>query len=171
MAPTTIYHLEMIDREAFSPQPAPVGFEVTAVDPPDPDFNRRFYREVGEAWQWTDRREWSDDQWHDYVYRDALKTWVGRQAGEPAGYFELESQADGDVEIVYFGLLPAFIGRGLGGPLLSAAVESAWNLPDTRRVWVHTCTDDHPHALENYRRRGFEVFKIEEGRSGPEPTD
>jgi GNAT superfamily N-acetyltransferase len=82
------------------------------------------------------------------------------------GYFELESQAGGNVEISYFGLLPESIGKGLGGALLSAAVEGAWKLPDTRRVWVHTCTHDHEHALANYLKRGFRIFKTEEESGG-----
>jgi hypothetical protein len=30
-----------------------------------------------------------------------------------------------------------------------------------RRVWVHTCSLDHPGALANYLARGFRVFKEE----------
>ena len=104
---------------------------------------------------------WPEEKWHRYVHRDSLGTWVGRWDGQLAGYFELESQDEGNLEIAYFGLLPEFIGRGLGGPLLSAAVERAWDVPETQRVWVHTCTEDHKHALDNYRKRGFEIFKTE----------
>ena len=59
------------------------------------------------------------------------------------------------------GLLPPFIGCGLGGPLLSAAVYNAWATPGARHIGVHTCTQDHEHALDNYKRRGFQVFKIQ----------
>ena len=38
-----------------------------------------------------------------------------------------------------------------------AAVERAWELA-TDRVWVHTCTLDHPSALPNYRARGFRIY-------------
>jgi GNAT superfamily N-acetyltransferase len=64
------------------------------------------------------------------------------------------------VEIAYFGLLPAFIGRGLGGALLTNAIEEAWQM-SPERVWVHTCTLDHPSALANYQARGMEVYKVE----------
>jgi GNAT superfamily N-acetyltransferase len=157
----TVYHLEMCDPEAFLPKVAPAGFEVAIVAPPEPGLNRQFYCDVGAPWKWTDRLAWSDADWHEYVHRDALRTWVGRLAGEAVGYFELETQEQGNVQICYFGLLPEFIGQGLGGALLSAAVQCAWGLPDSRRVWVHTCTDDHAHALRNYQKRGFEVFEIE----------
>ena len=157
----TIYHLEMRDRKAFSPKAGPPGFEVAAVAPPSPELNSRFYRDVGARWNWTDRLPWTENDWRHYVDQPAVTTWVGRWDGQEVGYFELESQHDGDLEIVYLGLLPAFIGQGLGGALLSAAVRCAWEPPDTQRVWVHTCSFDHRHALANYRKRGFVVFKVE----------
>ena len=156
---TTIFHLEMRDPQAFRPRAGPPGFQVAIVAPPNPELNRRFYCTVGSQWQWTDRRKWSEDDWQRYVQRDVLRTWVGQLHNQSVGYFELETQDDGNIEIVYFGLLPEFIGRGLGGALLSAAIERAWDAPDTRRVWVHTCTHDHQHALDNYRKRGFTIFK------------
>jgi GNAT superfamily N-acetyltransferase len=160
-ARTTVYHLEMCDRRDLCPKVAPLGFEVSMITPPAVELNRQMYQAVGGSWEWTDRLQWSDDGWHRYVCRDVLETWIGRLRGQTVGYFELEVQDDGDVEIAYFGLLLEFIGQGLGGPLLTAAVERAWQIPETRRLWVHTCTKDHKHALDNYRKRGFEVFKME----------
>ncbi len=156
---TTIYHLEMRDPQALRPKAGPPGFHVEIVAPPNPELNRRFYCTVGSQWQWTDRLTWAEEDWQRYVQRDALTTWIGQLLNQSVGYFELESQDDGNVEIVYFGLFPEFIGRGIGGALLSAAIERAWDSPETRRVWVHTCTHDHQHALDNYRKRGFEIFK------------
>ncbi|GAA4944008.1 hypothetical protein GCM10023238_07450 [Streptomyces heliomycini] len=91
---------------------------------------------------------------------------------------ELEAQEDGVVEIVYFGLLPAFRGRRIGGHLLSYGTARAWDLADRRpglkpttRVWLHTCSKDGEHALDNYRRRGFTLFdtKVEEEPEVPTP--
>ena len=86
--------------------------------------------------------------------------WVLTVEGEPAGYFELRRNGT-DIEIAYFGLLPAFTGRGLGAHLLTEAVEQAWAAGATR-VWLHTSTLDHPAALPNYLKRGFTIFKTEE---------
>ena len=69
--------------------------------------------------------------------------------------------SDSEVEIVQFGLAPAFIGKGFGGYFLTRMLEAAWQVQGTRRVWLHTCTLDHPHALANYKARGMEVFKEE----------
>mgnify|MGYP001605807776 FL=1 len=65
------------------------------------------------------------------------------------------------MEIAYFGLAEDFIGRGFGGYLLTRAIESAWAWEGTRRVWVHTCTLDHPSALNNYMSRGMQIYKKE----------
>ena len=126
-----------------------------------PKLNRFFYRAVGKDWCWIDRLNWSEEQWLEYVDRPELETWVGYVWGQQAGYFELEMQSGADVEIAYFGLLPKFIGKGIGGQLLTAATERAWKM-GARRVWVHTNTRDHPNALPNYESRGFRIFKEEE---------
>ena len=153
----------MRNRDSLNPKIAPTGFEVELVLPPTEELNRQMYISVGGPWQWTERLVWTEDDWHQYVQRDVLETWLGRIDGETIGYFELEFQSAGDVEIRYFGLLPEFIGQGLGGALLTAAIQRAWSKPETRRLWLHTCTKDHEHALDNYCNRGFEVFKTEQG--------
>jgi GNAT superfamily N-acetyltransferase len=73
---------------------------------------------------------------------------------------ELDRRVDGEVEIAYFGLMPDYIGRGLGPALLGWALERAWSYRP-RRVWLHTCSLDHPKALAVYRRAGFEVYDRE----------
>jgi GNAT superfamily N-acetyltransferase len=159
---TTIYHLEMCDRRTFDRKPAPAGFEAVQASPAKAEFNRHMYQAVGGPWDWTDRLVWSAADWEHYVCRDALVTFRGEFNGKTAGYFELEMQDRGNVEIVYFGLLPEYVGQGLGGPFLTMAVEQAWSLAGTHRVWVHTCTQDHPFALANYLSRGFLLFKTEQ---------
>jgi len=49
---------------------------------------------------------------------------------------------------------------GFGGYLLTHAIRSAWDSGATR-VWVHTCTLDHPSALANYVARGMKVYRTE----------
>jgi len=60
----------------------------------------------------------------------------------------------------YFGLLPDAIGQGLGKHLLSCAVRDAWALGPAR-VWLHTCTLDHPAALPNYKKAASAPYKTE----------
>lgn len=130
------------------------------VGQPMPELNRFLYTAVGGDWYWTDRLPWTYRQWHGYLNRPELETWVLSASGVPAGYFELEMQSGHNVEVAYFGVLPAFIGQGLGGHLLTAAVERAWTM-GAKRVWLHTCSLDHPNALKHYCARGFRIYKKE----------
>jgi GNAT superfamily N-acetyltransferase len=123
-------------------------------------FHRFLYREVGRHYHWRDRLTWSDEQTRAYLDDPRLALHVLYTGGAPAGYFELRQDSDAGVEIAYFGLLPEFIGRGLGKGMLAAAVRLAWDR-GASRVWLHTCTLDDPAALPNYLKRGFTPFQEE----------
>jgi ribosomal protein S18 acetylase RimI-like enzyme len=122
-------------------------------------LNRFLYCFVGSDWAWRDKLEWSEQEWQQYAENENLRTLIAFYDGSPAGYSELRS-AEGGVEIVSFGLTPKFIGRGFGGVLLTSAMEHAWQMRPGR-VWLHTCTCDHPTAIKNYQARGMVVFKVE----------
>ena len=123
-------------------------------------FWRYLYTEVGRAYYWIDRLPWKDDEIRRYLAEPEVSLWLMTVRGAPAGYFELKRDRVGGTEIAYFGLLPEFTGRGLGGYLLTVAVERAW-AARTERVWLHTNTLDHPAALPNYLKRGFKAFHSE----------
>jgi ribosomal protein S18 acetylase RimI-like enzyme len=155
-------YLEMRNRAELKP---------AALNDPDiriervfecpPSFWRYLYTEVGRAYHWVDRLPWSHEQIRTYLADPDLWLFLLTVRGAPAGYFELHHEPDRSVEIVYFGLLPEFTGRGLGGHLLTVAVNRAWDA-GASRVWLHTNTLDHPAALSNYVKRGFRVFRTEE---------
>ena len=159
----TTWSLEMISAHDLRPGRLPrVGVAVERAEVVVPAFSRFLYTAVGGDHHWTDRLAWSAPQWRAWLDRPGVETWVARVRGTPAGYLELESvgreaRAGADVEVAYFGLLPEFRGQGLGGHLLGVGVRRAWDL-GASRVWVHTCSLDGPHALDNYRARGFTVF-------------
>jgi ribosomal protein S18 acetylase RimI-like enzyme len=139
----------------------PPGY-VVRCESCDPDAYRELYEGVGTDYHWRDRRSWSDDQLRAHLGNPSIAIWVLRQGSSPRGFFELARHDDGSVEIAYFGLMPMGIGQGLGRALLTTAVEVAWNLePVPSRVWLHTCTLDHPAALANYLARGFQVTGTE----------
>jgi prephenate dehydrogenase/GNAT superfamily N-acetyltransferase len=123
-------------------------------------FYRFLYREVGRPWHWIDRLPWPDDRIRAHVAGAGLEIWLLSHDAVPAGFAELERGADGSVEIVYFGLLPDFIGRGAGRAFLDAVVARAWE-GGTSRVWLHTCSLDHPRALSHYLSGGFRVVREE----------
>ena len=159
----TTWYLEMTAPSQLAPAPAPdPQLAVRQVELPSPELSRALYTGVGSDWYWTDRLTWSRQRWHERLARPQVETWVGWVRGAPVGYAELERDRDA-VELASFGLLPAFIGRGLGTRLLDAAVRRAWAL-EPRRVWLHTCSLDGPAALPTYRARGFTVYDEHTGR-------
>ena len=121
---------------------------------------RFLYIEVGRNYHWIDRLPWTDEQIATYLKQPEVSLWLMTYNDETAGYFELKKCEDGSTEIAYFGLVPQFIGRGLGKHLLTRAAEQAC-VDGANRVWLHTCTDDDPAALPNYVKRGFKPFKSE----------
>jgi GNAT superfamily N-acetyltransferase len=124
------------------------------------DHYRRLYRGVGDRWYWHDRHAWSDETLATHLSSPGISIWECLVGDETAGFFELAKHDDGAVEIAYFGLVEAFMGRGLGKAMLTQAAEQAWSLGATR-VWLHTCTLDSSRALPNYRARGFEETRKE----------
>ena len=167
MAEVTTTYLEMKSPDQLKAKPAPEGLGVFECEIKQFQYNRFLYLLVGENWQWFDKLSWTDEQWRDFAENENLRTWVAYFRGAPAGYYELQQQEGGDVEIAYFGLAPKFIGMGFGGYLLTRAIRSAWQWEKTRRVWVHTCTLDHPGALNNYMARGMEVYRVETEKTDP----
>jgi GNAT superfamily N-acetyltransferase len=128
---------------------------------PTPALWRTCYRTVGEQFHWRDRWDWDDAQITNYLADPAIQLFVASRDDRLAGYYELRRVAEDDsVEIAYFGIVPAEFGHGLGAHLLSCAVRDAW-VQHPKRVWLHTCTLDHPNALPNYKRRGFLPYKTE----------
>ncbi len=125
-----------------------------------PTEYRTLYRAVGDRWHWHDRNAWSDEKLAAYLARPPVSVWICQVDDDRAGYFELERGDDGAVEIAYFGLVPEFVGRGLGKAMLTRAAEEAFAGGATR-VWLHTCTLDSPAALPNYTARGFEETRKE----------
>lgn len=124
----TEYSLEMLSPSELMPKELEIpGLTIREVQHPLPEYNRFFYTAIGGDWYWVDRVGWTYDQWRQWVDRPDLRTWVAYIDDTPAGYFELERQQDDVIEIAYFGLLKHFIGRGLGGLLLTECIQQAWS--------------------------------------------
>lgn len=160
MVTTTYLHLP--SRGAFRPavrdDPALLVLQAREALP---EFYHFLYGTVGRDYGWTDRLAWSDAALREHLGRPTTTLLVLYARGTPAGYVELDAAPhDGEegTEVAYFGLFPAFHGRGLGKHLLSVGVGRAFD-DGAGRVWVHTCTLDGPHALANYRARGFTPYK------------
>ena len=136
-------------------------YSVELVNPKDFQLNKFFYKNVGKNCHWVDRLVWTELEWTRYVSNEKLFTYILKNKGEIAGYFELLFNKDTkEAEIAYFGILEEYFGKKLGGYLLSEAIKISFNM-NCLRVWVHTCSLDNKNALSNYLARGMKIFKFE----------
>ncbi|MFT7684922.1 MAG: GNAT superfamily N-acetyltransferase [Candidatus Azotimanducaceae bacterium] len=164
------WYLQLLDHEKKdkadhlleSPLPQQTdSYKLEKISHHLPELNRFLYLSVGAPWCWYERLTWTYADWCKHLEDPSIQTWVAYKDGLPIGYFELCLQRElQEVEITYFGLLPFAIGKGFGKMLLEDAIAIAWKLGG-KRVWLHTCTLDHPKALSNYLARGFQIFKEE----------
>ena len=135
--------------------------KIDLVDPPDFQLNRFFYKQIGKKHRWVDRLLWTDKEWINYINNPNVKTYILKEKKELVGYFEQIINFDNlECEIAYFGILENYFNRNYGGFLLSEAIKKSF-ISGIKRVWVHTCSLDHEHALKNYLSRGMKIFKSE----------
>ena len=134
--------------------------KIILLDPPDFQLNKFFYKQIGKDFKWFDRLEWSDQKWITYVEESKVKTYVLKDKENLVGYFEIIFDFEKkQSEIAYFGILTEYFGKKYGGYLLSEAINKSFK-KSIDRVWVHTCSLDHKHALENYKSRGMKLSLI-----------
>lgn len=158
-----ITHLEMNSRPSKNiPFPSKPKIALLQSEKMPVHFYRYLYEHVGKAHHWYERRKIDDAALLDIIHNENTIIEVLYANGAPAGFFELEEKRDsGQVELVYFGLLPDFQGLGLGKWFLYTAIQRAWDCsPD--KVTVHTNTLDHPAALALYQKMGFSPCGISE---------
>ena len=124
-------------------------------------FYRYLYETVGEDWLWYERRRIDDETLCTLIHDKAVEVYVLYVNGSPGGYGELKKTSDREVNLAYFGLLPEFVGRGLGKFFLRWVIDQAWRTEPTRRVTVNTCDLDHPRALKAYQTIGFVPYRRE----------
>ncbi|MEZ5823980.1 MAG: GNAT family N-acetyltransferase [Geminicoccaceae bacterium] len=160
---SVVSHLEMFAPPGGTPlQPPCEGTEIVRALNTTLSFYRFLYGSVGGPWVWWRRHHMADAELAAAVHDQRVDIRVLWVHGVPAGYAEIDGRKGDDAELAYFGLMPEFIGRGLGAYFLDAIVRHAWSKP-IRRFWVHTCELDHPRALGGYERAGFALFDREEG--------
>ena len=155
-------YLEMTSRSGFVPAFSRASdIEIVKMEMPDLGFYKFLYQSVGEEWAWRDRLQMSNAELRRILASANTQVHIMYVSGSLAGYVELYRHHDDSVEVAYFGLRRDYMGRGLGKHLLSYGVARAWEM-DAKRVWLHTCNLDGPHALTNYQKRGFRIYKVVE---------
>ena len=123
----------------------------------DREQYRHLYNTVGRDYNWTDRNRMADEDLRQILEDKLVEVYLLQVRGETAGYGELDRRVEDNIEVAYFGLFPAFVGQGLGKFFLNWMLHKAWSYSPAR-VWLHTCTLDHPAALPMYLSAGLTVF-------------
>lgn len=154
----TVYSLEMPAHSKQVVPPPREDLTVLHVRTPSVPYYRFLYNSVGSAYHWLSRRKLTDAELAFVIHNPLNELHVLHAAGSPAGFAELDRRQRDEIELVQFGLLPEYIGQGLGKWFLQWTIDRAWSY-NPSRLWLHTCTLDHPAALPNYRKAGFIQFR------------
>ncbi|MCJ2119811.1 GNAT family N-acetyltransferase [Methylobacterium sp. J-001] len=153
--------LEMVKPPALrDAKPFPDDTVLHRLVRPDGETYRRLYRAVGADWLWFSRLTLGDEALRAILDDPRVEILALRRDGADLGLLELDFRQPDTCELAFLGLVPKALGQGLGRTLINAAIERAWSRP-IRRLWVHTCTFDHPGALGFYRRSGFTPCAVE----------
>ena len=159
-AETTITYLEMLHAPKPGASPILNGVHILRAKQTPIHFYRYLYDAVGGDYAWIDRKRLTDDELSKIIHAETTEVYVLYADGCPAGYAELDFAKPADVELVFFGLLSGFGGRGLGRYFLMETIRMVWSR-GVERFHVETCTLDHPAALPLYQKCGFAAYKQE----------
>ena len=155
---SVVTHLQMFQRPPARAERSEVSWSLRKVDGPDPGRYRSLFRRIGENWLWFSRLQMNDDELRVALSGPLCETYVFEVQGRDEGLVELDFSAGGECELSFFGLTPPLVGCGAGRWMMNRVLELAWSRP-IRRLWVHTCSLDHPTALDFYIRTGFAPFR------------
>lgn len=156
----TITFLEMTARPVLPPlHPPALKMALLRAERPTVSFYRYLYDAIGRPWLWTDRKRLRNSELRAIVQHPDVDIFVLYVQGVPAGYAEIDRRKSPEFNLAYFGLVPEFIGRGLGSYFLNWTVRYCWEQkPEPARFTVNTNTFDHPRALPLYQRMGFAPY-------------
>jgi GNAT superfamily N-acetyltransferase len=150
--------LEMFAPPERRADPPESGFLLERLTASQPDRYRALFRRIGEPYLWFSRLLLNDAQLRDILADEAIEAFALRHDSEDAGILELDFRTPNECELSFFGVVESLVGSGAGRWLMNRAMESAWS-KSISRMWVHTCSLDHPSAVPFYIRSGFRPFK------------
>ncbi len=152
-----VTHLEMTEPVDLPRDPSG-AWRLRRAEAPDLDWFRDLYRRIGDEWLWLSRLRIPDVELAAIFGSPLVEVYALVHNGRDEGLLELDFRIPGQCELVFFGVTANLIGSGASRWLMNRALELAWSRPVVR-VWLHTCTFDHPAALPFYQRSGFRPFR------------
>jgi len=156
---SVVTYLEMLSEAPMRPC-ADLPMRLQRVARPDPDWYLRLFRRVGDPWLWFGRLEMARADLEALLADPLVHVHAVMDGDAEVGLLELDFRVHGQCELAYFGLVSEAVGGGAGRWMMNRAIRLAWAEGITR-FHVHTCTLDHPAALEFYRRSGFAAYTRE----------
>jgi GNAT superfamily N-acetyltransferase len=151
----TVYFLRKTITEAPNLDKKYSAIRQTNIKPEE--YLKIYYDIGGRDWQWTERIILNSKQLKSKLEESYRHIYYFYIDSNLIGYFELDFSKE-EVEIVYFGLLPTAIGKGLGKTMMNHAFNIIYQ-NNHNKVMLHTCSADSPMALPFYKKMGFEVYK------------
>jgi GNAT superfamily N-acetyltransferase len=153
-----VTYLEMAPPESL-PESAGAPYRVSKVEAPSLSWYRAIYRRVGDRWLWVGRAMMEDAALSAWLTAPTTELLALEQGDETMGFAELDWSVAGNLEVAMFGVVPEATGKGAAA-LLMRSVQARARDEGVRRIWLHTCTFDHPAAIPFYRRAGFRPYKF-----------
>lgn len=141
-----------------APPPADADFAIRRVANPTIDWFRALYSRIGQDWLWFSATVMPEERLAAYIGQPTVEILALTKNGEDIGLAEIDFSTNGEAEIVTFGVVAEAIGTGAARHLMEHALAVAFR-PGVGRVWLHTCTFDHPAAVRFYLRSGFRGWK------------
>jgi len=143
------------------PRPRPLpqsSLRLMRWEKPATEKYRTLFRRVGTPWLWFSRLIIAESDLLAIIHDPSVEIYAAiDREGIEVGMLELDFREPGQCELSFFGLIPELAGKGHGHWLMAQALALGWRA-GIGRVWVHTCTLDHPAALGFYRKSGFTPF-------------
>lgn len=155
---TVVTCLEMRDPPPVTGVAPHAEWTIRRIARAEPAWFRRLFLQIGQDWLWFSRLRYDDEQLAAILHAPTTELYTLSIQAQDKGLLELNLETPSEVEITFFGLTPDTIGQGAGRYLMAHALHQAWSRQPTR-VWLHTCTLDHPRALAFYQRSGFKPYQ------------
>lgn len=156
----SVFYLQMLAPAIRDVPPPRDGLCILHAKRPSVAYYRFLYNTVGKAYHWHSRGSLADADLATILANPLNEVHVLHVDGSPAGFAELDRRNPHEIELVQFGLMPGYLGQGLGKYFLQWTIDYVWR-HEPHRFWLHTCTLDHPAALPNYLQSGFTLYKEE----------